>query len=100
MKKALAFLAGGLAVGLTLARIFRRRRRRAEESAPTPPPEDADPRAAALRAQLADVRQSAPDESAQAAAPAEDDVDEARRRVHERGRAAVDAMKDESRNET
>lgn len=89
MRKTLAFLTAGIAVGVALARLFRRRRR---VEAPVPAADDADPRAQALRDQLAETREGGPGDAAPAE-PEASDVDAERRRVHERGRAAVDAMK-------
>ncbi len=71
-------------------------------SVPAPPGGVPDPRAAELREKLAQAREGAADEDDFAAAGmgaetiVEDDeteVDEARRRVHEQGRAAADEMR-------
>jgi hypothetical protein len=89
----LAVLLGGLAAGLLVARLLRRRRRaRPVEQPPGP----ADPRADALRRQLDESRAgggSMPDAPPAPAEGAHADVDEARRRVHEHGRAAVEEMR-------
>lgn len=90
MRKLLAFLAAGIAVGVALGRLLGRRRRTR-----LPATEAEDPRAEALRAQLAASREDAPSATQGTTEPAEagDDVDEARRRIHERGRAAVERMR-------
>jgi hypothetical protein len=89
----LAVLLGGLAAGLLVARLLRRRRRaRPVEQLSGP----GDPRADALRRQLADSRDDSgatPDAPVAPAEGAHADVDEVRRRVHEHGRAAVEEMR-------
>jgi hypothetical protein len=95
VRKLLAFLAAGIALGLALGRILGWRRAQRAEA---PGTESHDPRAAALRAKLDASRQepSPPPAPPAASSPAQEapvDVDEARRRVHERGRAAVERMR-------
>ena len=89
VRQKLAVLLGALAAGLLVARLLRRRRRaRPAEPAGAP----SDPRADALRRQLAESRGGPP--VPEVGSPeARSDVDEARRRVHEQGRAAVDEMR-------
>jgi hypothetical protein len=93
VRQKLAVLLGSLAAGLLVARLLRRRRQRrpVEHTAVGP-----DPRADALRRQLAESRGDAaspPDVPSVPPPGAHADVDEARRRVHEHGRAAVDEMR-------
>lgn len=91
MRQKLAVLFGTLAAGLLVVRLLRRRRRaRPVERAGEAP----DPRADALRRQLAETRgaRSMPDVS-RPAGGSHADVDEERRRVHEHGRAAVEEMR-------
>ena len=90
MKQKLALLLG-LAAGLALVGLLRRKRRRPEDEA-------ADPRVAELRRKLAERHETPPGEPPAAAEPAAGepdplDVEVARRRVYEEGRAAVDEMR-------
>lgn len=90
MRQKLTF-ALGLGLGLALVRLFRRRRHRPAEPAP------ADPRAQELRRKLAETRE-APGGEPSPALPDQPpagagEIDEARRRVHEEGRAAVEEMR-------
>lgn len=90
MRQKLTF-ALGVGLGLALVRLFRRRRHRPEEPAP------ADHRAEELRRKLAETRE-APGGEPPPALPEEPpagagEIDEARRRVHEEGRAAVEEMR-------
>ena len=97
MKQRTALLAG--AVTGAAAALFLRVRRRAREEPAGPP----DPRAAELREKLAQAREEAADEDDFEAAgmgaetivadDAPADVDAARRRVHEQGRATADEMR-------
>ncbi len=100
MRRFLAWLAGALG-GLAAYRLVARRGRgvpRARSAAPQAGPV-VDPRAAQLRAKLAGARrqaapepESAPEpERSEGETPAET-PEERRRRVHERGRAALDEM--------
>jgi hypothetical protein len=85
----LAFLVGGLAVGALVAGLLRRRLRPAG-----PAPCAPDPRAEALRHQLAASRADLPAPSGEAGtAEPKADVDESRRRVHDEGRAALRDMR-------
>jgi hypothetical protein len=88
VRQKLALLLGALAAGLLAARLLRRRRRPGPAELAGGP---ADPRADALRRQLAESREGAAPPVAASEPPS--DVDEARRRVHEQGRAAVDEMR-------
>jgi hypothetical protein len=101
VKRKAALLAGALAGAV--AAVFLRGRRPAREASPGGA---ADPRAAELREKLAQAREGAADEDDFEAAgmgaetivhdeaPEPDpDVDAARRRVHEQGRAAADEMR-------
>jgi len=90
VRQKLALLLAGLAVGAVVARIFRKRRRARGHELPAPAP---DSRADALRRQLAESRERPDAPPADSTPPAASDVDEARRRVHEHGRAAVDEMR-------
>ncbi len=94
MRQKLALLVGGLALGALVTRFVRRRRASAEQPALAP---GADARAEALRRRLAESRSEAPADSPAEAHPdlalQADDVDAARRKVHEHGRAAVDEMR-------
>ncbi|MBX5474155.1 MAG: hypothetical protein IRZ20_03995 [Thermoleophilia bacterium] len=103
MRRFLAWLAGALG-GLAVYRLLARRGRgapRARSAAPLAGP-TVDPRAEELRAKLAGARrQAAPEpepasepERAEGETPAET-PEERRRRVHERGRAALDEMRGE-----
>ncbi len=97
MRARLAWLLGGIA----LARLLLGRRRPAALPARRPIGEPAaDPRAAELRAKLAEskpiVGERAEDESAEPPAAAAElglDLDERRRQVHETGRAAAERMR-------
>lgn len=90
MRRKLALILGGLALGALAARLFRRRRGgRDGELAPMPAAED--PRAVALRRELDRARERPSGEPAADEAPP--GVDDARRRVHRRGRAAVETMR-------
>jgi hypothetical protein len=73
-----------------VARFLRKRRRSHSDELPAPEP---DARADALRRQLAESREGGGASPADPASPPVSDVDEARRRVHEHGRAAVDEMR-------
>jgi hypothetical protein len=84
----LAFLAAGLAIGVLVARLLGRRRTELAYESPTEP----DPRADALRAKLAAAREGDDGPASSDELPA-GDVDEARRAVHERGRATVEEMR-------
>jgi hypothetical protein len=90
VRQKLGLLLGGLAVGVLLARLLRRRRR---EPPDAPSVQGPDPRAEALRLQLAEDRARLA--SSQAAGDGEpvSEVDESRRRVHDRGRAAIEEMR-------
>ena len=90
MRQKVALLLAGLAAGAVVARLFRKRRRAHGRELPAPAP---DPRADALRRQLAESREGVGAPPADSTSPAASDVDEARRRVHEHGRAAVDEMR-------
>ena len=105
MRRLLAWLAGGVA-GATALRVLRARLRK-----PAPPPTpERDPRAEELRRKIAQAREAAADEEEFEAAgmgpetileekpaPAPgtpgEDVEEARRRVHEEARAAAEEMR-------
>lgn len=90
MKQKLTLLLAGLAAGAVVARLLRKRRRSHRRELPASVP---DSRAEALRRQLAESRADAgrlPDASD---SPAASSLDEARRRVHEHGRAALDEMR-------
>lgn len=96
MKQKAALLAGAVA-GAVAAVVLRGRR--AAREAPLDVP---DPRAAELREKLAQAREEAADESDFEAAgmgaetivsEEEGDVEAARRRVHEQGRAAAEEMR-------
>jgi hypothetical protein len=81
VRRKLAF-ALGLLLGLAFVRVYRGRRRTEQG--------DADPRAEELRRKLVESREDA------AAEPPHDeaaDVEEARRRVYEEGRATVEEMR-------
>ena len=94
MRQKLAFILG-LAAGLALVRLFRRRR--------APPQGRAvDPRATGLRRKLAEQREVPAGEPPPAAEPAAAEeppsaeqvgVEDARRRIYEEGRAAVEEMR-------
>lgn len=90
MRQKLALLLAGLAAGAVVVRLLRRRGRPRPRELPAAAP---DPRAEALRRQLAESREGpgvppdAPD------VPQEPGLDDARRRVHEHGRAALDEMR-------
>jgi hypothetical protein len=96
MRKALALLAGGAALGAGLARVFRKGPRAAQELDTGP-----DPRADELRTRLAEAREVA-DEREEVEA-AETPVDEAeatgedlaerRRKVHAHGHAVAGEMR-------
>lgn len=90
MKQKLALLLAGLAAGAVVVRLFRKRRRahRLEPSARAP-----DPRAEALRRQLAETRENGGGSPDAPEPPAASSLDEARRRVHDHGRAALDEMR-------
>ena len=88
VRQKLALLLAGLAAGAVVARFLRKRRRSHGHELPAP-----DQRADALRRQLAESREGGGASPADSAAPLGSDVDEARRRVHEHGRAAVDEMR-------
>jgi hypothetical protein len=93
VRRKLALLLGGLAAGVVVARLLRWRRHPRTPELPAPGP---DPRADALRRQLAASREGTDPQPA--AAPATDEaapssVDEARRKVHEEGRATVERMR-------
>ena len=96
MNARLAALGGGVAVAV--AAVVRLLRRPARATAQIPP---ADPRADELRRKLAESRSlvgeqddfEAAETPIDAVEPVVDDVDERRRSVHERGRAAVDEMR-------
>jgi len=90
VRQKLALLLAGLAAGAVVARFLRKRRRSHGHELPAPAP---DQRADALRRQLAESREGGGASPADSAAPLGSDVDEARRRVHEHGRAAVDEMR-------
>ena len=94
MRRMLALFAGGVALGVAVSRILGRRARAklAPAAAPQAPP---DPRAEELRRRLEHARAAEPAAEAPAAGEVgpEVELDEARRRVHERGRAAVEAMR-------
>ena len=88
VKARLAFLAGGAAVAAAAAyRLIRRR-------TPELPPDD---RAAALRQKLAESREVVQEreeyEAAETPVDTVADVDEARQAVHDRGREAVEQMR-------
>jgi hypothetical protein len=96
VKQKAALVAG--AVAGALGAFFLRERRRVREASAAAP----DPRAAELREKLAQAREEAADEDDFEAAGmgaetiVEDvpsDVDAARRRVHEEGRATADEMR-------
>ena len=91
MRRPILVLAG-IAGGIAAYRFVSKRGRHAlptwEPSQPTPPPEP-DPRAAELRAKLAE---SAPEDAEEVDAASPDDPDERRRQVHEDGRSALDEM--------
>jgi hypothetical protein len=80
VRRKLAF-ALGLLLGLAFVRLFRARRR--------PEQGDADPRAEELRRKLVESREDAAAEPPRDAA----DVEEARRRVYEEGRATAEEMR-------
>jgi len=95
-----AALVGGAIAGAVGAVLLRRR----SASAPAEPAPGPDPRAEELRRKLAEAREAAEHEDEFAAAgmgaetiveepQPEVDVDEARRRVHEAGRAAADDIR-------
>jgi hypothetical protein len=84
VKRLTAWLTG-LAGGVAAARMFRR------ASAPAPVLQEPDP-AETLRAKLAETKTAQAEPESQPEAP-DDDPDERRRAVHERGRAAVDEMR-------
>ena len=91
MRRLLALL-GGIAL---VRGWFGRRRRRARPEAPEAP----DPRAEELRRRLGESRALAGDQDEFAAGetPVDaEDAEERRRRVHERGRAAIERMRPEN----
>jgi hypothetical protein len=93
VRRRLAWLLGGVA----LARLFTGRRGRAPlPAAPAAPELEPDPRAAELRAKLAESKPLAAerDEAESGETPVDEaDPDERRRLVHEAGRAAAEQMR-------
>ncbi len=90
MRQKLALLFAGLAAGAVVVRLLRKRRRTRPQELPAPAP---DPRAEALRRQLAESREGAGTVPDAPDSPAASSLDEARRRVHDHGRAALDEMR-------
>ena len=96
MRKALALLAGGAALGAGLARALRRAPRRAQELDTGP-----DPRADELRDKLAEAREvvAERDEVEEAETPVDEaeatgaDLAERRRKVHSHGHAVAGEMR-------
>ncbi len=96
MLKALALLAGGVALGAGLARALRRPPRPAQELDTGP-----DPRANELRDKLAEAREVADerDEAEEAETPVDEaevtgaDLEERRRKVHAHGHAVAGEMR-------
>ena len=96
MRRALALLAGGAALGAALARSLRRPTTPAHELPPGP-----DPRAEELRDKLAEAREVAAEreESEQAETPVDEaeptgaDLAERRRKVHAHGHAVAGEMR-------
>jgi hypothetical protein len=96
MRKALALLAGGVALGAGLARALRRPPVEAPEVEPGP-----DPRADELRDKLADAREAAADreEAEQGETPVDEaeatgeDLAERRKKVHAHGHAVAGEMR-------
>jgi hypothetical protein len=94
MRRLFAWLAGA-AGGAAAYGVLTRRRRPA---LPVPAPVRPDPRAAELRARLAESKEAEAAEPAVPTAVAEpepaggEDPEERRKHVHERGRAALDEM--------
>ena len=98
MRRALALLAGGAALGAALARSLRRPTAPAHELPPGP-----DPRAEELRDKLAEAREVAAEReeseaetgarSADEAEPAGEDLAERRRKVHAHGQAVAGEMR-------
>ena len=93
MRRFFAFLLG-IAAGLALVRVLRRRRASLSE------PALSDPRAEELARKLAETRSSgasaetvAEGAETEASAPTGEEIDEARRRVHEDARDAVEEMR-------
>jgi hypothetical protein len=87
-----------LLAGFGLARLFFWRKPEAPPSLPQPEPE-ADPRAQALRAKLAESREvvGEREEFERAETPVDEaDLDERRKRVHDAARAAVEEMRGSS----
>jgi hypothetical protein len=92
VRQKLAYLLGGVALGLALVRLLRRRRFAATAR------DESDPRAEALREKLARSRAGGPSreqptETAAEPSPPAESVDAARERVHRRARAAADEMR-------
>lgn len=90
MRQKLALLLAGLAAGVVVVRLLRSRRRTHQRELPAPAP---DPRAEALRRQLAESREDADALPGASDSPAASSLDDARRRVYEHGRAALDEMR-------
>ena len=96
MRRALALLAGGAALGAGLARALRGRTQPAEEPPPGP-----DPRAGELRDKLAEAREvvAEREESEEAETPVDEatapgeDLEERRRKVHAHGHAVAGEMR-------
>ncbi len=96
MRKALALLAGGAALGAGLARALRGRSRVSPELEPAP-----DPRAEELRDKLAEAREvvGEQEEAEQAEIPVDEaeatgeDLAERRRKVHSHGHAVAGEMR-------
>ena len=100
MRRPLALVSAGLAA-LGLYGAVASRRRQEGPPAPAPPPPGPDPRAEELRRKLAESRTiveereefEAAETPVDEAEPATE-VDERRRKVHERGRSAARQMRD------
>jgi hypothetical protein len=105
MRRAVAFLAAGAALGAGLARTLRRRPVDAPEVEPGP-----DPRADELRDKLAETREVVTEReeaeaetgarSADEAEPAGEDLEERRRKVHAHGHAVAGEMRRRAKKPT